>query len=78
MAVKIINYDFTNKLCEALGLSGAYVRRMVIDTGNPGDAITIYTESFASDKLLQVDWSALKGLDIEVIDVSTMGGDSNG
>lgn len=70
MMAKITNAEFTKELCDALGLKN--VRRIVIDAGYPGDAVKIYTESYASEKLLSIT-SKVGGIEVDVIDVSTNG-----
>ena len=56
-------------ILEAIGLPEKFPARRVIVDCEVGSLVTVYIESFASDKLLDLDWAkGLRGAEIKVLD----------
>ena len=56
-------------IMEAIGLPELFpVRRIIVDC-EAGSLAMVYLESFASDKLLDLDWAkGLRGAEIKILD----------
>lgn len=54
MAQIIRGNPFLERLCAALGLDPAKTRRIVLDV-SVSDAITVYTEQYGDEQLLDLD-----------------------
>ena len=56
-------------ILEAIGLPEQFpVRRIIVDC-EAGSIVTVYIESFASDKLLDLDWAkGLRGAEITILE----------
>lgn len=64
----ISDHKFGPQLCEALGLSAEYVRRIIIDV-EVDAPVCVFVEMFGSTKLLHLDWvDGLKGAHIATLD----------
>jgi hypothetical protein len=60
--------SFGLQLCEALGLDPGQTGRIIVDVP-PTGAIKVYVEMYASEKVLDLDWSkGLQGAEITVLD----------
>jgi len=56
-------------ILEAIGLPEQFPARRVIVDCEAGSLAVVYIESFASDKLLDLDWAkGLRGAEIKVLD----------
>ena len=56
-------------ILEAIGLPEQFPARRVIVDCEAGSLATVYIESFASDKLLDLDWArGLRGAHIQILD----------
>ena len=56
-------------ILEAIGLPEQFPARRVIVDCEAGSLAMVYIESFASDKLLDLDWAkGLRGAEIKVLD----------
>lgn len=53
--------ELPGQLCEALGLDPSRVTRIIIDVGRCAMPIVVYVEMVADTKVLEVDWSLLRG-----------------
>ena len=55
---------FAAVVAETLGLEK--VRRLIIDF-KPNSPVTVYAEMYATESVFKIDWSALEGVDIKMV-----------
>jgi hypothetical protein len=60
------NHNIITKLCELAGVSPDQCRRVILDAP-AGEPVTIYAEMYASDKILELEWSDLSPI-VHVLD----------
>jgi hypothetical protein len=57
MATSVIRGDEVGvKICEALGIDAKKVRRVVLDTGLPGEILTAHIEMYGDERFLNIKW----------------------
>lgn len=57
-------------VCNALGLTAASVRRVILDM--PSDGVVVaHVELFADNRVFQIDWSRLNGAEVKYADQAT-------
>jgi hypothetical protein len=66
--------DVGRLVCEAIGIAPGRVARIIldIDAVNDGPAL-VYVEMLASPKMLELDWTKLKGTTVNVLDKEDAG-----
>jgi hypothetical protein len=64
--------DLGGIVCEALGLENKGVSRIIIDM-EVAMPLMVYVEMLASPKVLELDWTKLKGATVNVLDKEDVG-----
>ena len=70
--LRTYNYavDLGEKMAEALGYDPNTIFRVIVDC-KAGELPLVYVETYATDKMLDLDWGkGLKGAAIEVLDAT--------
>lgn len=63
--------DLGDKIAEALGYDPHTIYRIIVDCRSNGDAAKVYIETYATEQMLDLDWSrGLEGASIEVLDAT--------
>jgi len=61
------NIELYNKICQCLGIDPGTVRRLVLDF-NLDSPLTAYVEMYGDKRFLDVNWTEIKGIEIEMVD----------